>query len=978
MQPCLDEAELMELAAGHFAGDRLGNALEHVERCAVCRDLVAFAARSLAELAAARPGESPAGATPSSEAAIDEAEGLRALALVDADRFELRGEVARGGMGAIFEAWDRRHQRRVAIKMLLRKSAGAARRFVREARIGVRLQHPGIVPVHETGRWIDGEPFFVMKLVEGRSLAAAIAERADLAGRLALLPNLIAAVDALAYAHAQGVIHRDLKPANVLLGEYGDTVVVDWGLAREMGADAEEPASDERAGAEGPTLTAAGTALGTPAYMAPEQARGERVCTGADVYSLGAMLYHLLAGAPPYQGKSVGEVLALVRAGPPPAIAGKAPDAPRDLAAVVERAMERTAARRYPTAKELVDDLRRFAEGRLVSAHSYSLPALLRRWALRHRGAVAVGGVALLALALTALLSYGRIVRERDRADALARLSARQRDAAEGLAQFMVGELRKQLAAVGRLQLFSGIGSQVDAYYRSLAGDEAGGVEALARRASALEMLAEVEAAKNDHPAALERVREALALRQRAVSAAPSDPEQRARLAETLLRLGRGESDLGKAAPSLEAEREAVAIAQELVATYGKSERFQLLLVEAQRDLAVDLGQHGDTTGAIEARRAVRDTLARRVAADPDSAELTSQLADALLYLGQIEINSSRYADALASETQALAAYDRLLARDADNAGWQEARSRAVQLLAASHLYRSEPEEGLLMYRRCTEARERLVAADPANERYKRYLSFCLDGLAWAYRDLRLGAEARAAGRRALRMHEEAAAAHPESWEAQRAVALTLRELVMTDLVFGDDAQALAGSRSALRIVEALLRSDAHTMLKYTGGELHLFAGEAQLRLGRAEGALASALAAGRMADELVATAPSDGDNRALRARSRALLGEVQARRGRSAEGRRLADAANQDLAELWASGEERTEWVQTAPQVARAMARALVAVGDRAAAGARLTATLASVDQLKAAGKLPARDRADVGEVRRDLARLGAAPARR
>src|SRR5688500_18285231 len=146
--------------------------------------------------------------------------------VVDREQYRIEAELARGGMGKILHAVDRRHGRSVAIKQLLADTPALRARFRREALITARLQHPGIVPVYEAGRWPSGEPFFAMKMVEGRSLDAVIAERPELARRMALLPNVIAVAEAIAYAHERRVIHRDLKPANVLVGAFGETVVI--------------------------------------------------------------------------------------------------------------------------------------------------------------------------------------------------------------------------------------------------------------------------------------------------------------------------------------------------------------------------------------------------------------------------------------------------------------------------------------------------------------------------------------------------------------------------------------------------------------------------------------------------------------------------------------------------------------------------------------------------------------------------------
>ena len=151
--------------------------------------------------------------------------------------YEMDREIARGGMGKIVAAQDRRLGRPVALKELLDPRSTHALRFEREVLITARLQHPAIVPVYEAGYWPSGEPFFAMKLVSGRSLDKVIEAAATLDARLALLPRLAAACDAIAYAHSQRIVHRDLKPSNVVLGDFGETVVIDWGLAKDLDSE---------------------------------------------------------------------------------------------------------------------------------------------------------------------------------------------------------------------------------------------------------------------------------------------------------------------------------------------------------------------------------------------------------------------------------------------------------------------------------------------------------------------------------------------------------------------------------------------------------------------------------------------------------------------------------------------------------------------------------------------------------------------
>jgi eukaryotic-like serine/threonine-protein kinase len=377
----------------------------HILECQDCRAFAGFA-REIPCLLDVDSDESPR--PPERPVGVGAADPWSA----DPARYVLGDVLVRGGMGRIRTAWDRHLDRAVAIKELRHRAAHAERRFLREALFTARLQHPAVVPVYEAGRWPDGRPFYVMKLVAGRSLDAVIAEARSLEERLALLPNAITVAEAVAYAHNQGIVHRDLKPGNVLVGPFGETVVIDWGLAKDVAASGADESGAERAVvADG--LTVDGAVLGTPAYMPPEQARGEPVDERGDVYALGALLYHLLAGRPPYQGTS-DEALRGVLEGPPPPLERLESRAPSDLATIVSKAMARDPGDRFASAKEIADQLTRWQTGQLVSVHRYSPRALVARFLRRHRTAVAAGIAGLLAVAVTGTLGVRRIVREKE------------------------------------------------------------------------------------------------------------------------------------------------------------------------------------------------------------------------------------------------------------------------------------------------------------------------------------------------------------------------------------------------------------------------------------------------------------------------------------------------------------------------------------------------------------------------------------
>ena len=339
--------------------------------------------------------------------------------LRDRERYQIIGEHGRGGLGRVSRAHDRELGRDVAIKELIARGSLGEVRFLREALITARLEHPGIVPVHEAGRWPDGTPFYAMKLVAGRPLRQLIAERTTVAERVSLLHHVIAVADAIAYAHGRNIIHRDLKPSNVIVGEFGETIVIDWGLAKDLTVPEESTTGGRRDRSDRDLeLTAAGDVLGTPAYMSPEQERGEPVDQRADVFAIGAMLWELCAlrRVPPAERGARHQ--ALRRAGIDP-----------DLITIIDKALDVDPARRYPDAGALAADLKAFKSGARIAARRYSPLALLAHWIRRHRAvSLSVAAVAALALA-GAVWSFENIAAQRDRADtALARTEAAQRD----------------------------------------------------------------------------------------------------------------------------------------------------------------------------------------------------------------------------------------------------------------------------------------------------------------------------------------------------------------------------------------------------------------------------------------------------------------------------------------------------------------------------------------------------------------------
>ncbi|MGB3967201.1 MAG: protein kinase [Planctomycetota bacterium] len=348
---------------------------------------------------------------------------------LDSVRYKTEGQLGRGGMGAVMSVRDEYLNRQLAMKVMLdlgRPDDPIARqmahqmlgRFLEEAQVTSQLDHPGVVPVHELGIDAAGKVYFTMRLVKGQTLKDVfekVASGAEGWDRARALEAMLKVCDTMAYSHDKDVLHRDLKPANVMVGRFGEVYVMDWGLAKVLGHEdrhdlrikEEAKTGDEEVTVSSRTLlhtarkedidTVAGGSivsmdgqqLGTPTYMAPEQARSEPLDARADIYSLGAMLYTLLAGRPPYVTPGVPlagyRVLEKLVAGPPEPLTSIAKDVPAALVAIVERAMARNKVSRYQKVQDLAADLRAYLDGRVVQAYQTGAIAEMKLWVRRNK-----------------------------------------------------------------------------------------------------------------------------------------------------------------------------------------------------------------------------------------------------------------------------------------------------------------------------------------------------------------------------------------------------------------------------------------------------------------------------------------------------------------------------------------------------------------------------------------------------------------
>jgi len=325
------------------------------------------------------------------------------------DNLRIEGIIGEGGVGRVYLAYDKSIGRRVAVKEILEPSSDSnnelTNSFIHEAKITGKLEHPGIIPIYEIGNRNHDNPYYVMKYIKGVTMEEKFSFYAETNNennfkqRIKLLDTLIDVCEALAYAHAKGVIHRDIKPNNIISGKFGETIILDWGLAQVINDDYNTQFYNDAIKHQQRTFSdlTSTTTVGTPRYMAPEQVTGQ-TNKASDVYSLGVILFRIITGKLPYSGNADEVQQHLTNSKPSPSPFKLNPSAPAELVAICEKAMAKSAKDRFADASELLKQLNDYRSGRMVEVYSYSKKELFNRFISRNKLLVSLLSILLISI----------------------------------------------------------------------------------------------------------------------------------------------------------------------------------------------------------------------------------------------------------------------------------------------------------------------------------------------------------------------------------------------------------------------------------------------------------------------------------------------------------------------------------------------------------------------------------------------------
>jgi serine/threonine-protein kinase len=670
-------------------------------------------------------------------------------------RYQLLRLHATGGLGQVWLARDGDLGREIALKELKpeRCSEPATRvRFLEEAQITGQLEHPSIVPVYELVHRESPSPFYTMRFIRGRTLREASAayhekRRAGQTGPLELrqlLGAFVSACNAVAYAHARGVIHRDLKGQNIALGDFGEVMVLDWGLAKVLGVGAvRQPppkgTNDGGAKEELPPLearefgtlespreaTLAGQALGTPSYMAPEQAEGrvDLIDARSDIYGLGAILFEILTDKPPHAGRDKEEALRHVIHGDTPRAKAFEPSVPPALDAICAKAMAKERQERYDTATALAEDIQRFLADEPVSAWPDPWKVRLRRWVTRHRTSVTAAAAAL----LVALVSLGL---------ATARLTAANRDLTEA-------NEREQKAAADAQASYHLAREAVDNYLAKVSDNPR--LKAVGLRGLRKDLL-----------------EEAGKFYQRLLQEGAEDPTLAADRGTAHYKLGQIAFAVGNVQESISHFQQAVVIFSQLATAHPDNPRYSLELNRTRIDLGWSYYTTGEMDRAEQEYQKAIPTLKTLADAHPEVLDYAKSLANAHMNLVTVVGERGRAEESINAALETIKLLRVLSGRFPAARDIQRLLAGQLSNLGNGYLFRGKPAEGEKYYLEAVDILERLTEAAPDDLGALEITARTRSNLAYVYLDKNNAAEFERQTFLALAVKKKLAEAHPD------------------------------------------------------------------------------------------------------------------------------------------------------------------------------------------------------------------------
>jgi tetratricopeptide (TPR) repeat protein/predicted Ser/Thr protein kinase len=705
-------------------------------------------------------------------------------------KYDLLEPIAKGGMGIVYKARQRGLNRIVAIKMILAgqfADQADIDRFYAEAAPAAALTHPNIVAIHEVGQE-QGQHFFSMEYIEGQSLAALVQEDPLTPRRAAEF--IITIAETMQFAHDSGIVHRDLKPSNVLLDKKLRPLITDFGLAKQVSNQSQ--------------LTMAGSIVGTPSYMSPEQAAGkiDEIGPWSDLYSIGAILYELVTGRPPFRAATPFETIRQVLDTEPVSPRQLNPSVPRDLETICLKCLQKERARRYATTQELADELGRYMRGEPIHARPIGQAARLWRLCKRHPITASAVASTLLMLAMTAVISSLAYIRT---SAALAQSELRFRDAMDVVDKLFTRVSEDTLLNQPGMQpLRKDLLHEALSYYQKFLREGAEDPRVQDELGSAYFRVGLITEVLQSPSAALPAYETARHIQQRLLAVRPSDPPRLKALGDTLNRLGSVQVVKKDFDAARKEFAEAVRIRGQLATAQPQVSDYQRVLANTHMNIGLAEMNAGELVKAREHFEEAQKIRERALAGDANNAKLRRDLGQGYYNLGDLARQDGREADMEANLTQAIGIFEKLTAEQPGDLDNQNLLARTYRV--RGNLWSvTQKDKARELYQRRIALLEPLARQNPDVVDYQLERASLLFNLSLLESDATNGAAARQALEQAKGILQPLALRFPENARCQRDLGMTLRDLALEQDAAGDAASAASNLQAALRILGELV-----------------------------------------------------------------------------------------------------------------------------------------------------------------------------